>query len=92
LHTKIYEDNVGAITLAQLEPKRMTPCSKQHYVIKYQWFREQIGHRKVKIVKVDTKEQLGDICSPKVLVMFPSLIYDQSSWDGDSMAFAQEGV
>jgi hypothetical protein len=60
LHTTIYEDNVGALTLGRLEPKRMTPRSK-HYAIKYHWFREQIGPRNIKLVKVDTKNQLGDI-------------------------------
>ena len=56
----IYEDNVGALTLGLLGPKRMTPRSK-HYAIKYHWFREQIGPRNIKLVKVDTKNQLGDI-------------------------------
>lgn len=60
LHTTIYEDNVGALTLSSLEPKRMTPRSK-HYAIKYHWFREQIGPRNIRIVKIDTKNQLGDI-------------------------------
>jgi hypothetical protein len=39
LHVKVHEDNVGALTLGQLEPRRMTPRSK-HYAIKYHWFRE----------------------------------------------------
>jgi transposase InsO family protein len=60
LHTTIYEDNVGALTLGRLEPKRMTPRSK-HYAIKYHWFREQIGPRNIQLVKIDTKNQLGDI-------------------------------
>jgi hypothetical protein len=38
----------------------MTPRSK-HYAIRYHWFREHIGPRKIKLVKVDTKNQLGDI-------------------------------
>jgi len=60
LHTTIYEDNVGALTLSRLEPKRMTPRSK-HYAIKYHWFREQLGPRNIILVKVDTHNQLGDI-------------------------------
>ena len=59
-HVKVHEDNVGALTLGKLEPRRMTPRSK-HYAIKYHWFREQIGPRNVKLVKIDTKDQLGDI-------------------------------
>ncbi len=41
MHIKIHEDNVGALELGKLEPRRMTPCSK-HYAIKYHWFREHI--------------------------------------------------
>ena len=59
-HVRIHEDNVGALTLGQLEPRRMTLRSK-HYAIKYHWFREEIGPRGVVLTKIDTKEQLGDI-------------------------------
>jgi hypothetical protein len=38
----------------------MTPRSK-HYAIKYHWFREQIGPRNIELVKIDTKDQLGDL-------------------------------
>jgi hypothetical protein len=37
MHVRIFEDNVGTLTLAGLEPRRMTPWSK-HYAIKYHWF------------------------------------------------------
>ena len=62
LHIKVHEDNVGALTLANLEPRRMTPRSK-HYAIKYHWFREYVANpvNKVSIVKIDSKNQLGDI-------------------------------
>jgi hypothetical protein len=60
LHTAIYEDNVGALNLSRLEPKRMTPCSK-HYAIKYHWFCEQIGPGNIILDKVDCQNQLGDI-------------------------------
>ena len=59
-HIRIHEDNVGAITLGKLDPRRMTPRSK-HYGIKYHWFREQIESRGIDLVKISTKEQLGDI-------------------------------
>ena len=59
-HIRIHEDNVGALTLGKLEPRRMTPRSK-HYGIKYHWFREQIESRGIDLVKISTKEQLGDI-------------------------------
>ena len=57
---KIHEDNVGALTLGRLEPRRMTPRSK-HYAIKYHWFREQIGPRGIALHKIESAEQLGDI-------------------------------
>jgi hypothetical protein len=60
MHIKIHEDNVGALTLANLEPGRMTPRSK-HYALKYHWFREHVHAKHVKIVKIDSKNQLGDI-------------------------------
>ncbi len=60
LHIKIHEDNVGALTLAGLEPCRMTPRSK-HYAIKYHWFREHVAVCRVQLVKVDTHNQLGDL-------------------------------
>jgi len=37
LHVNIHEHNVSALTLAGLEPRRMTPCFK-HNPIKYHWF------------------------------------------------------
>ena len=40
LHTTIWEDNIGALTLANLELPHMTPRSK-HIAIKYHWFRSQ---------------------------------------------------
>ena len=61
-HVRVHEDNVGALTLGQLEPRRMTLRSK-HYAIKYHWFREEIGPRGVVLTKIDTKDQLGDIFS-----------------------------
>jgi hypothetical protein len=62
IHVRIHEDNVGALTLGKLEPRRMTPRSK-HYAIKYHWFREKIADKsnKIELVKIDTKNQLGDI-------------------------------
>jgi hypothetical protein len=59
-HVRIHEDNVGALLLGQLEPRRMTPRSK-HYAIKYHWFREQLEPRGVVLTKIESAEQLGDI-------------------------------
>ena len=41
IKTKVWEDNTGALTLANLEPGRTTSRSK-HFAIKYHWFREQL--------------------------------------------------
>ena len=62
IHCKIHEDNVGALTLARLEPRRMTPRSK-HYAIKYHWFCEKVADpsQHISLVKIDTKNQLGDL-------------------------------
>jgi hypothetical protein len=60
LHVKVHEDNVGALTLGKLEPRRMTPRCK-HYAIKYHWFREHLGPRNIELVKIATEDQLGDI-------------------------------
>ncbi len=60
LHIEIHEDSVGALALGKLEPWRMTPWSK-HYAIKYHWFREHIGPRRIELVKIDTDDQLGDL-------------------------------
>lgn len=62
MHIKIHEDNVGALILGNLEPRRMTLRTK-HYAIKYHWFREEIHNpdRKVTLQKIDTKNQLGDM-------------------------------
>ena len=37
--TTVWEDNSGALTLAKMEPGRVTTRSK-HYMIKYHWFRQ----------------------------------------------------
>jgi len=60
MHIKIHEDNVGALILGKLEPRRMTPRSK-HYAIKYHWFREHIGPRNIQLVHIGTENQLGDL-------------------------------
>ena len=62
MHIRLHEDNAGALILAQTLPPEYTPRSK-HYAIKTNWFREQINIRGIKLLKCDTKEMLGDICT-----------------------------
>jgi hypothetical protein len=44
IRTTVHEDNVGALTLANMEPGRSTPRSK-HYAIKTHWFRSKLKNR-----------------------------------------------
>ena len=60
MKVSIHEDNAGALVLAQTIPPQFTPRSK-YYAIKTVWFREEIQKRGVKLLKISTIEQLGDI-------------------------------
>ena len=60
MNVSIHEDNTGALILAETLPPQYTPRSK-HYAIKTVWFREAIVKRGIKLVKIATIEQLGDI-------------------------------
>jgi hypothetical protein len=60
MRTTVWEDNSGALTLANLEPGRMTPRSK-HYGVKYHWFRSHLKPNNIEIVKIDTADQQADI-------------------------------
>jgi hypothetical protein len=60
MHVTIHEDNSGALILATTPPPQFTPRSK-HYAIKTIWFREQIIEKKIKVIPIKTRLQLGDI-------------------------------
>ena len=65
MHTTIWEDNVGAMTLANLELPQMTPRSKA-IGVRYHWFRQYVSQNQgedggIVIKKVDTKDQIADI-------------------------------
>ena len=60
IRIKVYEDNSGALILANLEPGRQTSRSK-HFAIKFHWFREKLKPNGIEIVKVETKNQIADI-------------------------------
>lgn len=58
IHSKVFEDNNGALTLATA-PK-ISPRTK-HIAVKYHFFREHVGKEKgIEILKIDTNEQLAD--------------------------------
>ena len=56
LHSTIWEDNVGALTLSHLELPCMTPRS-EHIATKYHWFRQFVG-TKFFVKKIDTLDQI----------------------------------
>ncbi len=60
MHVCIHEDNAGALILADTLPPQYTPRSKHNH-IKMIWFREFIKKLKIKLVKIETVKQLGDL-------------------------------
>ena len=56
----VHEDNAGCLTLANMEPGRVTPRSK-HYAVRKHWFRSHLVPNQVKVVKIDTAVQRADI-------------------------------
>ena len=58
--TTAWEDNNGALTLANMEPGRMTPRSK-HCAVKCHWFRSHLKPNQVEVHKIDTELQKADI-------------------------------
>jgi hypothetical protein len=58
--TTVWEDNAGALQLANMEPGRITPRSK-HYAIKYHWFRSHLKPNKIEICKIKSSLQKADI-------------------------------
>ena len=57
-HSKIFEDNNGALILAS--SPRMTPRSK-HIAVKYHFFRSYVADGSIKIYKINTEDQKADI-------------------------------
>ncbi len=64
--TSVWEDNMGALTLANLEPGQHASRSKFHDV-KVHWFRSELGPDIV-VKKIDTKLQLADLFTKPLLV------------------------
>ena len=52
----VYEDNMGALWLAQLEPIRNTPCSKI-YALKLNWFCSWLQPKCIKVIHCPTQQQ-----------------------------------
>ena len=58
-HTTVWEDNIGALTLANLDPGQQTPRSK-HYDCRVHWFRSHLS-RDITVERVATDLQLADL-------------------------------
>jgi hypothetical protein len=58
--TTVWEDNAGALTLANLEAGRSTPRSK-HYAIRMHWFRSHLKPNSVTVQKIGTADQKADL-------------------------------
>ena len=59
-NVSIHKDNAGALMLVRTLSPQFTPRSK-FYAVKTIWFCEEINKRGIKLLKIDTVEQLGDI-------------------------------
>jgi hypothetical protein len=57
---RVFEDNEGAMKLANSPLPKVTPQSK-HFAVKYHWFRERLDELGVQIKRVDTTLQKADI-------------------------------
>ena len=56
----VHEDNAGCLTLANMEPGRVTPRSK-HYAVRTHWFRSHLIPSRIEVTKIDTAVQRADI-------------------------------
>ena len=60
MRVSVHEDNSGALVLAETLPSQFTPRSK-YYATKTIWFCEEINRREIKLLKIETSEQIGDM-------------------------------
>jgi hypothetical protein len=71
MHSKIFEDNNGALQLAR--SPCITPRTK-HYAIKYHFFKHHVERKEIKLFKIDTKKQLADIFTKGLVVVLFELL------------------
>ena len=60
MRVSVHEDNSGALVLAEYFPPQFTPRSK-YYATKTIWLWEEIHKQGIKLLKIETSEQLGDM-------------------------------
>ena len=58
--TKVFEDNEGALKLANGPLAKVTPQSK-HFAVKYHWFREKLEEHNIEILPIRSEFQKADI-------------------------------
>ena len=71
MHVSIHVNNAVALILTETLVPMYTPQSK-HYAIKTIWFCEELVKRRIKLVKIDTVEQLGDMFTKAL----PNVIFE----------------
>ena len=64
MKVSIHEDYASVLVVAETHPQ-FTPTSK-HYASKKIWFRKLIVLRGIKLLKIDTIEQLGDMLTKEL--------------------------
>jgi hypothetical protein len=80
MQLSVHEDNLGALVLAKTLPPQFTPRSK-YYASKMIWFRKEIHKRCIKLLKINSVEQLGDIFTEGLVqVTFEYLCKKLISW------------
>ena len=78
--TTVWEDNIGSLTLANLDPGQNTPRSK-FYDSKVHWFRSPLKPNNIEVKKIDTAGQLADIFTkPLVHTLFTRLRKLLNGW------------
>ena len=58
--TTVWEDNMGCLKLARMEPGNYTPRSK-HYAVKYHWFRSKLKTTRSTVEYIESSLQKADI-------------------------------
>lgn len=71
--TTLHEDNMGALTLASLEPGRQTPRSK-FYAIKMHWFRSWLKPNEIVLQRIASADQKADMFTKAL----PTAVFEQN--------------
>ncbi len=80
MQLSVHEDDSGALVLAKTLPPQFTPQSK-YYASKTIWFWEEIHKRCIKLLKINSVKQLGDIFTKGLVqVMFEYLCKKLIGW------------